>query len=99
MNTKMKDTQMNIEITAQVWSHIEKRFIPTTRMITAVAVWSYNEKRFVHHIDCKGEKRVRIDVHDGLDNYGVFEVEMTSETTFNVVTPHRPLTDWEISYS
>ena len=64
-----------------------------------VAVWSYNEKRFIHHIDCKNEKRVRVDVHDDLEDYAVFEVEMTGTNSFNVVNRRNPLKDWVISYS
>lgn len=39
---------------------------------TAVAVWSFNHQRFVYFIPCPGEKRVRIDVHDGVHNYAVY---------------------------
>lgn len=46
-------------------------------------------KRFVDwfHTHTPGEKRVRIDIHDGLDNYEVIDER------------GQRLPDWEISYS
>jgi hypothetical protein len=65
---------------------------------TAVAVWSFNHQRFVYFIPCPGEKRVRIDVHDGVHNYAVYPAIYHDNGTFDV-TSDEALADWTISLS
>lgn len=68
-----------------------------------VAVWHKYQRCFVPHIPCAGEKRVRIDVVDGLENYELYEVTSSDPNPMNAreVTPvtGRPLTDWQIDLS
>lgn len=68
-----------------------------------VAVWHKYQRCFIPHIKCEGERRVRIDVHDSLECYEVYEVTSPDPNPMNAreVTPvtSRPLTDWQIDYS
>lgn len=68
-----------------------------------VAVWSFDEQCFIPHCSCPGEKRVRIDVHDSLDNYAVYPVESDNPNTMTarLVKPlsTTPLADWIIDYT
>lgn len=68
-----------------------------------VAVYAKHRGCFIPHITCEGERRVRIDVHDSLDNYEVYEVTSDSTDTFSArrVQPvtGQPLTNWEIHLS
>ena len=68
-----------------------------TEHLPEVAVWHYGKQTFVSHIPCEGEKRVRIDVHDSLDNYDVFPVETRNGMVFT--KSDKPLTDWRIDLS
>jgi hypothetical protein len=73
---------------------------------SGVGVWHYGKQDFVSFIPCPGEKRVRLDVFDGLHNYGVFPVEYhevriegsTTHTRFTVMG-ERELSDWQIDLS
>lgn len=68
-----------------------------------VAVYHTLDRCFIPHIPCPGEKRVRIDVFDGLELYEVYEVTSNDPNPMNPreVTPvtARPLTDWRIDLS
>lgn len=68
-----------------------------------VAVWHYGRQEFIAHIPCEGEKRVRIDVYDGLENYAVFEVTSDDPNPLNPrmvnIVSDKPLTDWRIDLS
>jgi hypothetical protein len=66
---------------------------------SGVAVWSFPRQTFVTFIPCPGEKRVRIDAHDSLENYAVFAVEYCAHTINVIGDPTKPLTDWQICYS
>lgn len=68
-----------------------------TETLPDVAVWDYRRQCFIGHFPCEGEKRVRIDVHDSLDNYDVFEVEQYLGMT--IVKSKVPLADWRIDLS
>lgn len=68
---------------------------------TGVAVWSFNQQKFVPFVPTqRGEKRVRIDVFDGVENYAVYSARYTDETHFDLGGPRgktaKPLTDWLI---
>ena len=69
-----------------------------------VAVWHYGRQEFVPHFPCPGEKRVRIDVHDSLDDYDVFPVtrpdgqQPFQSGIINVIS-QTPLADWRIDLS
>lgn len=71
-------------------------------LLPTVAVWSYDRQDFIEHAHCEGEKRVRIDVHDSLTNYAVFEVRLDSGQKpgeaggMVTVLDDKPLTDWRI---
>jgi hypothetical protein len=67
--------------------------------IPEVRVWSYPQQCFIPHIPCEGERRVRLDVHDSLDNYAVFEVECVHEDGSFDIASTQPLTDWRIDLS
>jgi hypothetical protein len=65
-----------------------------------VAVWHYPTQQFITHCPCPGEKRVRIDVHDDLENYAVYAVESDDPNPMNarairILSP-QPLADWAI---
>jgi hypothetical protein len=68
-----------------------------------VAVWHYPSQQFITHIPCEGERRVRIDVHDSLDNYAVFEVTSNNPNPMSArevtLVSDQPLTDWQIDLS
>lgn len=74
---------------------------------SGVGVWHWERQDFVNFIPCRGEKRVRLDVHDDLSNYGVFpviyhEVEFRDgqlHTRFTVEPGARNLSDWQIDLS
>jgi hypothetical protein len=65
---------------------------------TGVAVWSFTKQKFVPFIPCPGEKRVRIDEHEPLCNFAVYEAIYSGPQTFDLKSL-TPLADWEISYS
>lgn len=54
---------------------------------SGVAVWHFRKQEFVPFIPCPGEKRVRLDVHDSLDNYGVYAATYAEDGTFSVSGP------------
>jgi hypothetical protein len=68
---------------------------------SGVAVWHKPTRKFIFFIPCPGEKRVRLDVHDDLDNYVVVKAKYRDDATmdnliFDVVD-NRPLPyqiDW-----
>jgi hypothetical protein len=67
---------------------------------TGVAVWDYNKQKFIPFIPCPGQKRVRIDVFDSLDNYAGFPVNYKEDGSFDFLgDPSSPCNDWEINYS
>jgi hypothetical protein len=61
---------------------------------TQVGVWDYARQKFIEFVPCPGEKRVRIDVYDSLDNYGVFAGTYQGRTF--VPTDGKQLSDWQI---
>lgn len=63
---------------------------------SGVGVWHYARQCFVPHIPCPGEERVRIDVFDGLENYGVYR-GVWSGSTFTL-SSREPL-NWRIDLS
>jgi hypothetical protein len=65
---------------------------------SGVAVWHYAKQEFVPFIPCPGERRIRLDVFDGLDNYGVFPVVYRDNGTFDIQS-REELTGWEICLS
>ena len=69
------------------------------RAESGVAVWSYTRQEFVPFFPCPGEKRVRLDVFDGLENYGVYAVEYQADGSFITADPAVELKDWELSLS
>lgn len=76
---------------------------------SGVGVWSYPDQNFVSFVPCPGEKRVRIDVFDDLDNYDVYAgyYESTGDGVAFVVFGEtdetgeyaKPLEDWQIDYT
>lgn len=58
---------------------------------TGVAVWCYSRQEFVPFVPCPGERRVRLDVHDGLQNYGVYAVLYVEDALEFIVLSDRPL--------
>lgn len=56
---------------------------------------NFDEQRFIEFVPCPGEKRVRIDVYDPLDNYAVFAGQWLGRTF--TVSSEAPLTDWVIA--
>ena len=65
---------------------------------SGVGVWHYQRQCFILHIACPGEKRVRIDVHDSLANYGVYKGTWSGQQ-FTPSLPIVPLDDWRIDLS
>lgn len=66
---------------------------------TEVAVWSFNSQCFVPFAQCENEKRVRIDVHDGVDNYAVYPAIYRGDDGAFDLASDEALWDWEISLS
>lgn len=46
-----------------------------------VAVWHKPTRQYVFFIPCPGEQRVRLDVHDDLDNYMVVRASYRDDAT------------------
>lgn len=73
---------------------------------SGVGVWHFGLQDFVAFIPCPGEKRVRVDAHDDLSNYGVYEViyhEVDFKDGFMNIQMTclggDELTDWQIDLS
>jgi hypothetical protein len=64
---------------------------------SGVAVWSYTKQAFIEFVPCPGEKRVRIDVHEDLENYAVYRVRYGEDRMVYPLS-QRPL-DWRIDYT
>lgn len=77
--------------TTQPTTHIER-----TPDETIVQVWDYTRKQFTPSIRCPGEKRVRVDVYQPLEDLAVYEVKTNPNGSFY---PIGLLEDWSISLS
>jgi hypothetical protein len=64
-----------------------------------VGVWHFPTQQFIPFVPCPGEKRVRIDVFDGLENYAVYAGEWVGNTFYPSGKKgqiSKPLEDWRI---
>lgn len=65
---------------------------------SGVGVWSYTRQQFIDFVPCPGEKRVRIDVHDPLEDYAVFKVRYGEGRMVYPDDGNDPL-PWRIDYT
>lgn len=80
------------------YSTIENRYI------AVCSLDSVRGQAVIMHVTCPGERRVRIDVHDNLDNYGVFEVDAPRSDDGKLlwrrgVVYAEQLKNWKIDYT
>ena len=66
---------------------------------SGVAVWSFLQQQFVSFVPCSGEKRVRIDVLNDLENYAVFDGRYERVGDGLIFYPGNQLADWRIDYT
>ena len=64
---------------------------------SGVAVFHLIHKQYVPFIPCPGEKRVRLDVFDCLDNYAVVKVRYFDDLSFQPISTNTE--DWRIDLS